>query len=148
MAAPAPLERESNVTTLRPASGLSVSGDDYCVRVESDIDARYWVRIERGEGDDLVVTDFTAGGRPDRELQQGLMMGINALQPGAFDRMVFRDLIPAGHQTPQFPLRVVEAFDRAKRLAETVAGATGREVAAATMEPRRGKLDAIVTFVH
>jgi hypothetical protein len=145
MAAPVSIERVE--AALRaPAPRLSISGDDYCVRVESDIDPRYWVRIERGDGEDLVVTDFTAGGRPDAELRQGLVMGIEALQPGPFDRMVFRDLIPAGHQSAQFPRKVVEAFDQVKRLAATVADATGREVGQATMEPRRGKLDAIVDF--
>lgn len=128
------------------APQLSLSGDAYCVRVESDIDPRFWVRIERGDGEDLVVTDFTAGGRPDAELRQGLVMGIEALQPGAFERLVFRDLIPAGHQSAHFPRQVVEAFDKVKRLAAMVARATGREVGQATMAPRRGKLDAIVDF--
>lgn len=138
-----------NVTWLRervqPAR-MSLVGDDLAIRVESELDPRFWVRVEAGGGAELVVTDFTAGGRPEAELLEAMVMAVEALRPGPFRRMVFRDLIPAGHQTAQFPVKVVEAFDRVKRLADAVAGAEGRSVASATMEPRRGKLDAIIHF--
>ena len=129
-----------------PRQRLSLVRDDIAIRVESEIDARFWVRLEVEGVDELVVTDFTAGGRPEVELIDAMVMAVEALEPGPFRRMVFRDLIPAGHQSAQFPVRVVEAFDRVKRLAEAVADAEGRSVATATMEPRRGKLDAIIQF--
>lgn len=128
------------------AASLTVSNDGLAIRVESELDPRFWVRVEAGGGAELVVTDFTAGGRPEAELLEAMVMAVEALKPGPFRRMVFRDLIPAGHQTAQFPVKVVEAFDRVKRLADAVAGAEGRSVASATMEPRRGKLDAIIQF--
>jgi len=130
----------------RAATGLSISNDGLAFRAESALDARFWLRVEAGDGDELVVTDFTPGGRPEAELREAIVAVIEALEPGPFRRMVFRDLFPAGQQTPQFPIRLVEAFDRVKRLADAVAGALGRSVGLATMEPRRGKLDAIIHF--
>lgn len=129
-----------------PAAELVVGGDDYSIRVESKLDPRLWVRIERETGGGVVVTDFTAGSRPESELKAALLLGFDALMAPEFSRVVFRDLVPAGDQVEGFPIKVIQSADLAKRLAAALGEATGRAVKSFTMEPRRGKLDAIVVF--
>jgi len=129
-----------------PAAELVVGGDDFSVRVESRLDPRFWVRIERETGGGIVVTDFTAGSRPEAELKAAFLLGVEALNVADFDRVVFRDLVPSGDQSEGFPVKVIQSADLAKRLAAALAEARNRPVRGFTMEPRRRKLDAIVQF--
>ena len=129
------------------ARDLVGGGDDFAVTVASRLDGRFWVRVERElDGDAVVVTDMTPGQRPRAELAAGLAMAVRSVASGRVDALAFRDVVPAGAQAPLYPARIVQAADLVKLVGTAVAESLATTVASFEMKPRRGKIDARLTF--
>lgn len=127
-----------------PTAGLVVSEDDYSVRVTRTDDQRFWLRLEKPSGGELVVSDCLLGDADEAVMGAACALAVRQLGLLRPERVVFRDVVAGGHQTADFPRKMLLAGERAKRLAKAVATATGRQCGCLEMSSRRGRLDAAV----
>lgn len=125
---------------------LQVVEDDYSVKVESDADQRFWVRVERGDGDTVVVSDFIQGDLSENDLARGLGLAVRTLR--AQDRMYihFKDIVPGGTDVPRFAFRLERTAESLKRAARAIAADSGREMAGFAIRPRGAKMDAVAAL--
>jgi hypothetical protein len=130
---------------VRTSAVLQVVEDDFSVKVLSEADDRFWVRVEKGVGDSVVVTDFVAGRHGEDDLIEALRLAVRLLGVGAATRIRFRDLVPGSVDAPRFAFRLEQATEIAKRAAIAIARDAGRSLASFKIERRGEKMDALAS---
>lgn len=123
---------------------LLISEDDYSVRVTHVADRRFWLRMEKHPGAELVVSDCAAGQADAATLAAACRLAVRRLGAMRPSRVVFRDVVAGGHQTADFPVKMLMAGQLAKQLAASIAAEAGRRPGCLALTPRRGRLDAVV----
>ena len=125
---------------------LRLAEDDFSVKVMSDDDAHFWVRIEKDDSDTVVVSDFLQGGLSEADLVVGLRMALKAARMSHRRRVLFRDIVPGGAEKPLFALRLQQTSDCVKRAVTAIAADGGRTLATFAIVPRGNKMDVAATL--
>ena len=76
---------------------LVVSEDDFSVKVTSDVDPMFWVRIKRTDDQTIVVTDFKAGSLQQITLNIALRKAVSTLHKRAPKQLTFKNVAPLTH---------------------------------------------------
>lgn len=71
---------------------LVVESDDYSVRVISDVAPLFWVRFLRTENDDVIISDFNAGGLPRYAFILALRKGMKELHISQPHSIIFTNV--------------------------------------------------------
>lgn len=122
----------------KPAVRLALTEDDFALKVTSAEDPRFWIRIEKNTAQDVVVTDFTAGGLAPGALVAGLAKALDGFGLVDGSLVVFRDIVPGGEGGGA---RLIAARTTAQDAVAAVVRPLHLVPTSAELEERRGKFD-------
>lgn len=80
--------------TLTASKSLSVQIDDFSVKVISSQDPYFWVRIQKSDEGEIIVTDFNPGSLPQLTLNIALRKAVKQLYSPTPDNITFKNVIP------------------------------------------------------
>lgn len=136
----------SDAARKRQRARLTLAEDDYAIKVTSDDDPHFWVRVERGGGGSIVVSDFIRGNLTDDDLIEGLRLAVRSLGGPDRTQIVFRDMVPCAADAGRAAVRMERVAESARRAARAMAADGSRRMAAFGVRPRGGKMDAVATL--
>lgn len=122
---------------------LSVSQDEFSVRVASTVDDRFWIRVELPPGACVVVTDAMPGSQSDETMAAGLAAALRTAGAENSTILIFRDVVPNPPEDPaQARLYLHETVVRIRCWGERILSPTTVDV---SFETRDGKVDVHVS---
>lgn len=86
--------------TLTASKSLSVQQDDFSVKVVSSEDPFFWVRVQKSDDGEIIVTDFNSGSLPQLTLNIALRKAVKQLYSPTPDNITFKNIIPVKSSSP------------------------------------------------
>lgn len=74
------------------SNSLIAEIDDFSVKIISKVDPLFWVRLQRTDANEIIVTDFSAGNLPQYALNLALRKGLKALYSSSPRSITFRNV--------------------------------------------------------
>lgn len=131
---------------------LKVRRDDFSIQVSSGRDPRFWLRLELGSSDKVVVSDLKQSTFSDAVCAEILKDLMEFIHPSPEFDLVFADIAPNPDPAPTeaegYRARATREFARLGVVVSTLAPLLGAGLRSGVVEPRRGKMDAVFRLVR
>jgi hypothetical protein len=126
---------------------LSQAEDDYSVKLTLDGDPRFWWRVEKTDGDRMLITDFTQGSQDDRVMAVALAQLIQFRKKALPLELVFHDLVPGQFDPGAHRIRLNRTAESVHLWSKEAARLLGLEVSGVEFHSERRKFQMIVTMI-
>ena len=125
---------------------MSVTKDDYSIKVATSADPMFWIRLEEPyDESEVVVTDFKAGKLASHALIRGLETALGAAKLGLPRALLFKDVAP-GEMGSSAGVRLIRERELIDDVCQALANNLDRSVTETRMLEERGKINVCVIF--
>ncbi|MCQ8782273.1 hypothetical protein [Mangrovibrevibacter kandeliae] len=122
---------------------LRVGGDDYSVKVETEADKLFWIRVERTDDHRALITDYIQGEMSEADLLSGLLLALGEAGASRRPEIVFENIVPRTPDRALYGIRLQQMSEKLRRACNAVASATDRSVTRFEIRARGEKMDVV-----
>lgn len=132
---------------IKAASESLVAGeDDFSVRITSKVDPLFWVRLQRSDDGEIIVTDFSAGGLPQYALNLALRKGLKQLYASTPHSITFRNVNSSVNPDAALSGACDDALHAIRQACEGLAMISRRAIRSFHLVPDGHKLNVVVSL--
>ncbi|WP_299891833.1 hypothetical protein [uncultured Ruegeria sp.] len=125
---------------------LTFQQDEFSVKLTLTDDPKFWWRVEKTNGDTLLITDFMPGAQNDQTMAIALknLMAQSGQTPPL--TVIFHDLVPGSPEPGAYRIRLNDVAQSLERWSHIAADLMNLSLADTELQSHRGKSRMIVTF--
>ncbi|MEW7007105.1 MULTISPECIES: hypothetical protein [unclassified Lentilitoribacter] len=128
------------------SDSLVAETDDFSVKIISKIDPLFWVRFQRTDNGEVIVTDFSAGGLPQYALNLALRKGLKELYASPPRSITFSNVNSSENLELALSGACDDALHAIRQACEGLAMISRRAIRSFQLVPDGHKLNVVVSL--